>query len=58
MELTNSRFMDCLEKAKQKMKDIEEKNSKDFIYTQDLINRMALCIYDIVQQDVIKKGVL
>lgn len=48
MEITNSDFMDCLETAKTKMKKIEKQNTKiDFVQAEDLINRMALCIYDI-----------
>lgn len=55
MEITNSDFMDCLEQAKLKMKDIEKRNQDiNPIYAEDLINRMVLCIYDIVQ-DFIKK---
>lgn len=55
MKITNSEFMDCLEKAKTKMKAIQEKNDTliDFVQAQDLINRMALCIYDTVH-DFIK----
>lgn len=50
MKITNNEFMDCLEKAKIKMKSTQEKNDAliDFVQAQDLINRMALCVYDIV----------
>jgi len=55
MKITNGEFIDCLEKAKVKMKAIQEQNNTliDFVQTRDLINRMSLCIYDIVQ-DFIK----
>lgn len=55
MKITNGEFMDCLEKAKEKMKAIQKKNDTliDFVQAQDLINRTALCIYDAVH-DFIK----
>jgi len=58
MKITNGEFIDCLEKAKVKMKAIQEQNNTliDFVQTRDLINRTALCIYDIVQDFIKNRG--
>lgn len=55
LHIDNAEFMDCLNRAKQKMVSIEEKHSKDFIASQDLIARVGLCIYDTVHDFINEK---
>lgn len=56
MKITNGEFIDCLEKAKEKMKKVEKTNIKiNPVQAEDLINRTALCIYDIVHDFITEK---
>jgi len=55
LHINNAEFLECLEQAKTKMLAIEERNSKDFVASQNLILRMRLCIYDIVHQHINQK---
>lgn len=55
LHINNSEFMDCLNSAKQKMVTIEQKHSKDFIASQDLIARTTLCVYDTIHKYINSK---
>ena len=53
MRLNINQFLECIEKAKQKMKAIEQKcHPISLIYAIDVIDRTALAIRDEVEKKI------
>jgi len=55
LHINNKELIECIEKAKVKMLEIEKREGKDFLLAADIINRMGLCVYDTIHEFISEK---